>query len=379
MLKLNRIKINGFRRLVDVDLPLHPLCVMIGPNGVGKTSLLDVFSLLAASARGQLNNRLSDFGGIFSILTRDRTSEVELGLDYSEDGEVFHYEILLKTQGFGYEIGRELLSTKTDALLIEREGAIRYKIFANGNGANDLRRGAEPLAHPFESALSQCTWNDAGNAFRIKLSEDFYCSNLNVGPKAAIKFPQNLQPTLLPGSQGEQLISTLYTLRETDRERFETLEDTLRAAFPDFERIDFPPVAAGVVGLLWKSTQFKTPLMMNQLSEGTLRFLWLSTLLLSPKLPSFTMIDEPEVSLHPELLSLLVDLMRGASRRTQLFVATHSDRLIRFLKPEEVLVADMTDEGYAKFTWGSELDLDEWLAEYSLDELWEMKRLGGVP
>jgi predicted ATPase len=91
---------------------------------------------------------------------------------------------------------------------------------------------------------------------------------------------------------------------------------------------------------------------MHQLSEGTLRFLWLATLLQSPGLTSLTLLDEPEVSFHPELLSLLADLLREASRRTQLFVATHSDSLIRFLNPDEVLVFDSTADGMTSATPG---------------------------
>jgi predicted ATPase len=115
---------------------------------------------------------------------------------------------------------------------------------------------------------------------------------------------------------------------------------------------------------------------MHQLSEGTLRFLWLTTILLSPDLPALTLIDEPEVSLHPELLSLLTDLMREASNRTQLIVATHSDRLIRFLKADEILIFDSDEDGMTSIKWAFELDLDAWLSEYSLDELWSNGRLG---
>lgn len=89
------------------------------------------------------------------------------------------------------------------------------------------------------------------------------------------------------------------------------------------------------------------------------------------------MIDEPEVSLHPELLSLLADLMREASQRTQLIVATHSDRLIRFLRPEEVVVMDIAEDGSASTVWADSMDLEQWLAEYTLDEIWRMGRIGG--
>jgi predicted ATPase len=89
------------------------------------------------------------------------------------------------------------------------------------------------------------------------------------------------------------------------------------------------------------------------------------------------MIDEPEVSLHPELLSVLAELFRDASHRTQLIVATHSDRLVRFLTPGEVITTNMGDDGTTTFQWGTEFDLDEWLKDYTLDQLWGMGRMGG--
>src|SRR5277367_6341858 len=188
-----------------------------------------------------------------------------------------------------------------------------------------------------------------------------------------------MQPATLPGKNGEELVSCLYYLREVERSRFEAVEDALRVAFPGFERLDFPPVAAGTLALTWRDRRLSRPLFMHQLSEGTLRFLWLATLLQSPGLTALTLLDEPEVSLHPELLSLLAELLREASRRTQLVVATHSDRLIRFLKPEEVVVVDSDEYGMSKLTWADSLDLNEWLKDYSLDELWSNGRIGARP
>jgi predicted ATPase len=186
-----------------------------------------------------------------------------------------------------------------------------------------------------------------------------------------------MQPARLPGKDGEYLASCLYSLRETDRPRFDAIEDALRTAFPKFERLEFPPVAAGVLSMAWREKPFSKSLFPHQLSEGMLRFLWLATLLQSPGLTEVTLLDEPEVSLHPELLSLFADLMREASSRSQIVVATQSDALVRFLKPEEVLVVDLDDEGAARFTWADAMDLDQWLAEYTLDEVWRMGRIGG--
>jgi predicted ATPase len=188
-----------------------------------------------------------------------------------------------------------------------------------------------------------------------------------------------LRPAALPGANGEDLVSCLFFLREADRTRFEAIEDTLRAAFPSFERLDFPPAAAGTLAMTWRDRDFAHPIYTHELSEGTLRFLWLATLLQSPGLTALTLIDEPEVSLHPELLSLLAGLLRGAAAagHGQLVVATHSDRLIRFLRPEEVVVMDADEGGATRAAWADSLDLDRWLAEYTLDEVWRLGRMGG--
>jgi len=91
------------------------------------------------------------------------------------------------------------------------------------------------------------------------------------------------------------------------------------------------------------------------------------------------MYQEPEVSLHPELLSILADCMRDAATRTQLIVATHADRLVRFLKPEEVVTFDVEEDGAATASRADELNLDAWLKDYTLDQVWQHGRMGGRP
>jgi len=175
--------------------------------------------------------------------------------------------------------------------------------------------------------------------------------------------PQQLKPVVSPGSDGENLIPFLFGLREEHPDRYEALIDTLRVAFPTFQSLSFPSVGAGVLTLTWKDKHFDEPLYIHELSEGTLRFLWLCSLLLSPKPATITMIDEPEVSLHPEMLAILVDLLRETQSETQVILATHSDRLIRFLEPHEVVVLNTDDRGC--------------VSEYSMDELWRTGQLGG--
>lgn len=382
MSRFERIGIHGFRRLFDVEVEMRPLTVMVGANGAGKTSFLDVFSLLAASASGRLDDKLAEFGGLSDLLTRDRSQSLEFSLQMSTAQEPLEYYLKFALRGQGYEIRSEMLTQRTDPQArqpfkhIDSHGSeIRYY--------NLLEKG---LVRPnwehksFETSLYQVPkMYEEPERLRTQLASCTRYGALNVDAKSLVRLPQRMRPVKLPGADGEDLVSCLYYLRESDPDRFEIVEDTLEAAFPDFQGLKFPPIAAGMLAMTWKDKNFNTPLYMHQLSEGTLRFLWLATLLQNTELSAITMIDEPEVSLHPALLSLLVDLMREASDRSQLILATHSDRLIRFLRPSEVLVCDLEPNAETQMNWADSMDLDQWLADYSLDEVWSMNVIGGRP
>lgn len=382
MYTLNRLKITGFRRLFEFDLKIRSPMVMIGANGVGKTSVLDVFSLLASSASGKLAEKLSELGGFSSVLTRDKATKssflVEMGVPNHKPLE---YELRLSQQAMGYAIESETLTQ----LRPEQDKKGPFKHIDSRIGEI---RFFDPKQERFvrpdwqysvaETSLSQVPkMFKEPEALRHILGGTTLYHTLDVGPRAPVKLPQQMKPALMPGIQGEDLAPFLYYLREENPDRYETIIDTLKSAFRDFEILNFPPVAAGMLTVTWKDRNFQKPLYLNELSEGTLRFLWLVSLLQSPVLPAVTMIDEPEVSLHPELLAILADVIRSAAKRTQLIIVTHSDRLIRYMEPSEVVVMDISEDGFTQAAWADNLDLDTWLHDYSMDEVWRMGRMGG--
>ncbi len=379
--KLENISVRGFRRLRQVDLEMRDLIVMIGANGSGKTSFLDILSTIAASANGKLQATLQTKGGLNEILTRGKVQELEIAVSMRvPEQEPLKYDLTLSPKGLSYEIRNETLTQQRDPNKPEpfkyiQSHGLDIKYFQEGSGL--LRPNWEH--DPLETSLSQVPkmYREPEN-LRKSLAACTYYGALDVSEKSPIRLPQPMRPAKLPGANGADLISCLYDLRETDGDRFEMVEDVISIAFPDFERLNFPPVAAGTISMTWKDKNFSQPIYVHELSEGTLRFLWLVTLLQSQSLTTITLLDEPEISLHPELLRHLVYVMREASKYTQLIVATHSDRLIRFLEPHEVLVCDL-EEGEAKMTWADTLDLDKWLEDYSLDQLWAMNIMGGRP
>jgi predicted ATPase len=382
MNRLESISVKGFRRLQQVDIRMRELVVMIGANGSGKTSFLDALSLLSASAKGNLTETLQRKGGLNQILTRDRASQLEIATSMKvPERQPLQYDLILSPNRISHEISKETLTQRQKA---NRKEPFKY-INSNGLDVRYYQDGAGLLTptwehNPLETSLSQVPkmYHEPEN-LRRNLAACTYYGALDVSEKSLVRLPQAMRPAKLPGANGENLVSCLYDLRETDQEHFEIIEDVLSTAFPDFERLNFPPVAAGTISMTWKDKKFSQPMYVHELSEGTLRFLWLTTLLQSQHLSTITLLDEPEVSLHPELLRHLVYLMRQAAKHTELIVATHSDRLIRFLDPKEVLICDLEEDGTAKMTWADTLDLDKWLEDYSLDQLWAMNLMGGRP
>lgn len=390
-MKLLELRVRDFRSLVDVRLPLRGLTVMIGPNGAGKTALLETIQLLQRGSQQQLDEFIVEHGGIDSLINRgnggrrpNRTA-IELLVDVDNpqrSAEPMVYTVELLSLQRSPAKGMERLEWQ----ILRDPPPLRY-IDAQGERVRYFDPETKHLQEPDwqlranELALAQMPKGklfQEPEAFRDLLASAVYQSFLDVSPRSPVRLPQALRTGMRPGPNGEGLYSALFNLRSKAPDIYERILALLEQAFPGFERIEFDVVGAGQVTLMWLERSSKQPLYPNQLSEGTLRFLWLITSLLSPAIPPLLMLDEPEVSLHPELLMLLAAVLQDAAANSQILVATHSPDLIRWLRPEQVLVADKTD-GASSFTWADTLRLDDWLKEYTLDDLWLMGNLGGRP
>ena len=129
--------------------------------------------------------------------------------------------------------------------------------------------------------------------------------------------------------------------------------------------------------MLFRSLSQPTP--SNRLSDGTLKFLCLLAVLLNPQPPPLICIEEPELGLHPDALSLVAEALAEASERTQLIVTTHSPALVDAFsgRPEAVVVCERVSHGASELRRLSRKQLDIWLERYSLGELWRKGEIGG--
>jgi predicted ATPase len=178
----------------------------------------------------------------------------------------------------------------------------------------------------------------------------------------------------------------LYRVQTTHAAEYREIVEVVRLAAPFFGDFHLRPDAFSPekIQLLWFQRGSEYLLLPSQLSDGTLRFICLATALLQPDAPLTMLFDEPELGLHPYALMLLGKLVRGAtlsrwgSSIRQVILSTQSPLLLNEFEPEDVVVVERAD-GQSVFTRLNRDHLNEWLAEYSLGELWQKNVLGGRP
>jgi predicted ATPase len=182
--------------------------------------------------------------------------------------------------------------------------------------------------------------------------------------------------TLHPDARN--IAAFLLHLKTTHPDNFLQIEETVRQVAPFFGAFVLKEVAPNKTQLLWKERYSDNICIPTQLSDGTLRYICLATLLLQPKPPATIIIDEPELGLHPSAIKLLLAMLQEAATRTQLIVATQSSSLLDDLTPEQVIVVNHK-EGESILTHLKSENLKDWLQEYTLGQLWEKNVLGGLP
>ena len=188
---------------------------------------------------------------------------------------------------------------------------------------------------------------------------------------------------MLLKSDGSNLAAILYRLKKKKKYAvyYKFILKTIRSVVPFFEDFDLAPDEDDkeYIELVWKEKNKEQYFNAKDLSDGTLRFIALTTLFLQPNLPKTIIIDEPELGLHPFAVNKLCAMIRSASKKSQIIISTQSINFINNFKPEDIIVVDRNEKSESIFTRLEESELSSWLNEYSLGEIWEKNIIGGRP
>ena len=345
---MTRLAIAGYRSLRDVRVRLTALNVVTGANGSGKSSLYRALRLLADIAQGRIIQSLASEGGLHSTLwagpesfsramkagtqpvqgTR-RTNPISLKLGFS--GEDYGYAIDLGLPSNGIFLNDPAI--KAECLWTgERLG--RANAFAVRNGlsvrirdSNGEWRQAYTQLAQFDSMMTHCS--DPREAvellvLRERMREWRFYDHLRTDRDAPARKPQIGTYTPVLAGDGSDLAAAVQTIRELGGGR--EMDDAIADAFPG-ARVGVTGTGA-YLEIEMQQHGLLRPLNASELSDGTLRYLLLVAALLSPRPPALMILNEPETSLHPDLLPSLARLIVQASKQSQLIVVSHAPILV---------------------------------------------------
>jgi predicted ATPase len=356
MHRLAEIHVAGFKSIRDQSLKLGGLNVLIGANGAGKSNFIGVFRLLNEIVNENLQLFVGRSGGADRFLYFGSKTTEQITIDLSFDQNAYHCT-LVPAAPDALVFGEEKFS-------YQRPGYSRpYKV-SLGAGHRETR-------------LLQ----EAGQLGRGSIAHHVIVYHFHdTSASARIKQTGDIADNVALRTDAGNLAAFLYRLQETDSSAFRNIVDTVQLAAPFLGGLDLRPdrLNPEKIRLEWHEKGTDTYFDAHDLSDGTLRFLCLATLLLQPSPPTTILIDEPELGLHPYAITLLADLLCNATERAQVVVSTQSVTLVNQLSPEDVIVVDR-EGSESVFRRPSSADLGNWLDGYSLGELWEKNVLGGRP
>ncbi len=353
---LKQIRIEGFTSIRSATADLGRVNILVGANGAGKSNFVQVLAMLGRIVDGELGLFVGSNGGGSALLTRgDTTSRIRLELNSdpnsyeavlvpgANDELIFDSEVV-HDHGAGHPKRAQLLGRgHRETLLGTRAAGPHVLDLLRGCGVYHFRdtSAAAPMRRMVPVADNLRLSSDAGN-----------------------------------------LAAYLYRLRSSadvkDQAAYRRIVGAIALVAPFFRDFVLQPEGDDRIRLRWQQRGVDGIVSADQISDGTLRFVCLATLLLQPDLPALIVLDEPELGLHPFAIVQLASLLRQASTRSQVLIATQSVTLMNQFEVSDLIVVERKD-GASSFSRPDPDALEAWLTEYSLGELWEKNLLGGRP
>jgi predicted ATPase len=351
------LAISGYRSLRDIVLPLERLNVITGPNGSGKSSLYKAIRLLADVAQGRIIGSLAVEGGLQSTLWAgpERFSHAMKKGEAPVQGTVRSDRVSLKLgfadEDYGYAIDLGLPIPDASAFgrdpEIKTEAVWAGEVLRRNNtfatragravtilGENGVRQTVMADLAAFDSMMTHAADPKSAPellALRERMRGWRFYDHFRTDPEAPARRAQVGTRTPALSHDGADLAAALQTIREIGDSR--ALAEAVGQAFSGGS-VEVTS-SDGLFEVVMHQYGLLRPLRTAELSDGTLRYLLLTAALLTPRPPSLLVLNEPETSLHPDLLPALADLIAKTAERSQIIVVSHSAVLVEALAKAE--------------------------------------------
>ncbi|MFM2344085.1 MAG: hypothetical protein RLZZ210_695 [Pseudomonadota bacterium] len=358
---IEEITIQGYKSIKELNnFKLNRLNVLIGANGSGKSNFLSLFELLRNICKKN-HQFINIKGGCdrFLHFGRKRTENIYITLDFGIS-----------------KYGLDLLSTDTRQLIVgyervylDPDNKSSYRGISWSSGASNLE----------ESKLQN---NTEKNTIFNYIKDFLVYHFCDTGDKSPIKSTPAINDNKIFKQDGANLASYLLMIKNKYPSYYQNIVQTIQLVAPffhDFELRD----NNGYTMLEWyHKDDLDTPLYPSVLSDGTLRFICLTTLLMQPVelIPEIVLIDEPELGLHPYAINILYAMLEQVSQNKQIIITTHSIELINQCNLDYIIVVDQED-GISSFKRYNQDELKNWINDYkyNIGDMWKSNIIGGTP
>jgi len=370
-MKLRKIHLKGYKSIdgqFGQTIPLGDVTVLLGANGSGKSNIVSFFKMLNFMTSGSLQQYVGKQGvGRLLFYGPKQTESISFELLFESDEARDTYEVKLS-----YGLPDRLFISGEKITYHNAMSPRPQEYFLDVGGTesglgNDKRKTSKVL-YRLLSGVRAYQFHDTSDTAKIK-------------DRGYIDDARYLR------SDAGNLAAFLKMLKEQRKYRkyYDRIIRHIQRVMPQFGDFDLEPVGGNkdYIRLNWKDS-FGSDYLFDpqQISDGSLRFMALTTLLLQPPdfLPTFIVLDEPELGLHPAAIAELAGIVRSASQKTQVLLATQSTRLVDEFAPENLVIAERDPQkNCSVFRKLEPEQLEDWLTRYSLSELWEKNVLGGLP
>ena len=365
--RLEKITLKGFKTIQSlVDFEPRPLNVLIGPNGAGKSGFISFFRMMswALSDPDKLSEYVGIQGGASQLLHDgpEKTREIEA-------------ELTIRTGTGESQYGFRLVYAAGDTFIYADE-TYRYSSKERPTQAPWKPTGA---GHRGPQLLTLAGIDKTARVIRDILNKIKVFQFHNTSDTASIRNTWNVNNNRWLREDAGNIAPVLLRLKEEDGRWYQRIVDTIRLILPFFSDFELEPRHDSLL-LQWRERNTDEVFSVSQASDGMLRVVALVTLLLLPEqdLPDVLILDEPELGLHPYAINVVGGLIRALSDKIQVIVATQSMPFVDCFDPSDIVIVDRKNRS-TTFRQLNEKDLEEWLDDYSLSELWEKNVLGGRP
>ena len=381
---IDRVTIQGFRSIQDIrDLKLGQINALIGANGSGKSNFIRAFELLQAISCLSLQQHIVLAGGAERILHFGAKITKRIAIEISFSRPNHKGDNAVEPLIGRYKI--ELMSGEGDTLYVCSEQMFSSDQAEAGlpseqqvYSENQVSRESRLFAMPADTRPAAASWlQDYLNRWRFY----HFC---DTGPSSPLRRTSQINDNRELHPDGSNLAAFLYLLGAKHESSYQLIRSAVHLVAPFFKDFALEPekLNADTIRFWWKDERRKADLPDSALSDGSLRFIALATLLLQPKefLPPVVLLDEPELGLHPYAITVLVSLIKLAAVESQIIFATQSASLLDHQRPEDVLVAERMQGGTLMVRCEEDKErLLPWLEDYSLGQLWDKNEIGGRP